>query len=1249
MQARNPAATGSDAPRETFNADRDAPAPDGKQDDGFPPVKAVDLISDRALEAAEQDEFRHQTLADRVADLVTEADAPLNVALFGPWGSGKSSIAGFLKENLQRPERGGAVAFAYYDAWKYGGESLRRNFISRAAAELRLPAEDPRFEPFYRGLYQTTRRVRLKDREVGRAVMVGLGLLALLFLALNIVTAVGAGLVSVVTNEDFAGEIGRVLPKSLAGTGLAAMAAAVTTAVLTFAKLDIEESAPSADEEFNDTFRRLVREVRIGPMPGPVALWGWNRRRSASPCEQAGGPDRIVFFVDELDRCTEADVVTTLVAVRTFLDEKHCVFVVAADRAVLEAALEKAAEQETPTNEDAPYYATAGAFLDKVFQHQLTIPPLRTRRLSRFAREQVAQKPHGVWKELRDAGLLDDVVYALIPAHVRSPRRVKVLLNNFAVNARIAQSRGIEWPGRAEEIAKLTVLQTEYSALADDLHIEPRLPRLLLEPSSAEAQGPRAKPLVVRHTLKESSTTSGVPGRDPTAFIDEVPGKPSLGDEQARLARHAEMRNRQRQELRRYLERVVNIEGPHRDLLYLEAAGEAVDLNDPTLGDAIEDLAPDKPEEIARLLVGKDVGDKLAAARLLASMLEDLVRRERTNVMTALTALTVDIGEDMTVEVAAALAKSIRTFQRPDDLEPSHLPGVLEVALVAADDALAEDVLAEDDLWSEPSQVATVAMHWGRLPSAGQARLAREVARVLIDEPAVIATLLGVLAEERSVEILRTATVRSAIENAYDAHSGQLTALSGGLLDASLSGERPRPSQLGETVALLRATHGSTYEVLKGRAAQITRALPRPRRAGWVLRMWAAAPVEDWGRWAELLSGPRKKEARDPADAVLVRLFGDWAAVPLDEESTVVEHVEKVVPYVRPAEGKTPAFIRTLQAALTDRWEATDTNVQSRENFHRAAAATRSIGGQTSEQVEKALATDLREQLEVGATPQMFDAIARMATKLSPASILQVGEHLHQHDPASAPDEAVPELTARATLALEVKARGQSAWRREPLAISYNDELRHLLGRQDVEGLVTRWFGLEPSPTAARFVLRAHSGEPSPELQAAVERWAGDRRKTERTSVVMGLLRQEKPNSDLIAPLTRAGVTQAQLAREAVKLATESRTAESRLIFASKVGALRLSSPRPRQLIADAAVDRLESGVKSDISVAVALVTGLGSGLPRLATLKQRFAAAATQHGYKFSKEEAEALVRAGITPPQDSVGKKIWRALFSK
>src|SRR5947209_19070122 len=77
-----------------------------------------DLVPDHALGERDTDEFNHEQIAARVADLLTTADPPLNVALFGPWGSGKSSFATLVRKALAQRRRM-KTAFVVYDAWKY--------------------------------------------------------------------------------------------------------------------------------------------------------------------------------------------------------------------------------------------------------------------------------------------------------------------------------------------------------------------------------------------------------------------------------------------------------------------------------------------------------------------------------------------------------------------------------------------------------------------------------------------------------------------------------------------------------------------------------------------------------------------------------------------------------------------------------------------------------------------------------------------------------------------------------------------------------------------------------------------------------------------------------------------------------------------------------------------------------------------------------------------------------------------------
>lgn len=98
---------------------------------------------------------------------------------------------------------------------------------------------------------------------------------------------------------------------------------------------------------------------------------------------------------------------------------------------------------------------------------------------------------------------------------MRSPRRVKVLLNNFATNIRIAESRGIAWKGRAREVAKLTVLQTEFPQFATATQKEPRLPGMVISPP-AEASAAMEE-LLERHGVAMPSLGADAPADTVTA------------------------------------------------------------------------------------------------------------------------------------------------------------------------------------------------------------------------------------------------------------------------------------------------------------------------------------------------------------------------------------------------------------------------------------------------------------------------------------------------------------------------------------------------------------------------------------------------------------------------------------------------------------------------------------------------------------------------------------------------------------
>lgn len=748
-----------------------------------------DLIPDRALRPADSDEFAYAPIADRIADLCAEAEAPVNVAIFSPWGSGKSSLCTLIESSLQLHSQ--RIKLIRYDAWRYGGRALRRNFIAHAAHVLHLPQEDPRYTDLHRGLYEDQRRISLNGHRIWQALRHGkLALIALLVIVLAVI-----GLLL---------SINSVVVSALVSTVLLVVAAVVNAG-----KVEVEESKPSEDEEFSARFERLVelvttpeqttygarrrwrewwaeasRNFALNTRLYRMLMW-WRDEPLACPLPPPRY-ERLVFFIDELDRCSRADIAETLKALRTFLDAKRCVFLVAADRDVIEEALSEV-EQATPINADMPHYSTAGAFLDKIFQHQISLPPLRSRSLAKFARKlALSAGEDGIWGELAamdqsDATpTLDLVLFALIPSHVRSPRRIKVLLNNYATNVRLARSRleGI-WPDQARELAQLTALQTEFPDFASDLPIEPRLPRYLLDAiggADPSHFSTKVRELLARWRLEASTSVDAAaagdeglnegdrPDPDPLMVGETVAGKRA----RQRTIREAEAQRRA--ELRRYLERTRDVVGDLRkELFYLRSAGVDVGLEDPQLAELIETEATDAPALVIDALRECSSGELKGVARLLSSMVGDVLGPEQTRVMDCLMA-TVEELESEASDVAAEVSGALRTYWAAHALSDRHLVGALQTAISARDldPDLAGQVVGEDRLWEDWELVTAVIPLAPELQDGELDRLRGGITFCLPQEPEFLLGALGELSPDQKLRLMKEPAIFSAFGDLLD-------------------------------------------------------------------------------------------------------------------------------------------------------------------------------------------------------------------------------------------------------------------------------------------------------------------------------------------------------------------------------------------------------------------------------------------------------------------------------------------------
>ncbi|WP_369263546.1 P-loop NTPase fold protein [Streptomyces sp. R35] len=596
-----------------------------------------DLIQDREVEDAQSDRLAHSHVADQLRDVSLSVPAPTNVAVWGPWGSGKSGVANLLKGQLQR-ERD--VRFVHFDAFKYAENPLRRNFIIAVATALGI--KDQRFhEELYSG--RVTAELKFGQGDIRRLLIT----FAQMFGAVVAFFAAAMALLAWVRGGAFRPAFADLATGALkAGIAPAALLTSLTVLVSRTLTREHKTEAAGSDEQFEKLFAELVARSRM---------------------------KRLVIFVDELDRCAPKDVVATLDALRTFLGVNGCVFIVAADQQALEEALTRALEQATPADTVNPYYSSGSGYLDKVFQYQISLPPLLVPKVTGFAAGLVRERG-GLWAEID----VDLIVSILVPSHVRSPRRVKALLNTFALTYRLAERRAAEGlletnpATRAEEIAKLVCLRVEFPLFARDLLLDHRLCEyvLALDADKEADLGAHVRRQVRDAALRYASLEAAVDRQLSSSNGED-------GEESSVRTHHG-------RQLVAYLKRTKKVAGPGRDLVFMETSGSIFGLP-ASLAEALEQQAQNADlDQLSASVAGLPAAERPAVLALLLQQVRDAIGLEETNIATAVLSMCGDeaVSLNALADAAVETLAPILTMN-PQELPEEVLAGCWRLALAS--------------------------------------------------------------------------------------------------------------------------------------------------------------------------------------------------------------------------------------------------------------------------------------------------------------------------------------------------------------------------------------------------------------------------------------------------------------------------------------------------------------------------------------------------------------------------------------
>jgi len=409
-------------------------------------------ILDREVRTTQNDAFGHKDLAEALGSLIESNThkPPYSIGLLGSWGSGKSSIKELYlsslsgdEKDLERDENGcmraEKVKSITFNAWRFGGENIKRALIRHVYVSIGgKPDEimDRLFRRFERSIKEPKSLKRigqdLLDHWAGQTIQ-----LIILFLGIlgfiGVVFGIGK-LFGIENNWMLSG----VSAAGLTALGIIAKELFVQNRLLMpiFNEgLRIEGPVSSAEQ-----YEQLLLEQ----------LGKFKNSKDGKKCE------RIVVFLDDLDRLSSEEMVAGLDAVRTFLEIDSSnlpnglglIFVISCDEGLVADALAKRSRRNGDIPGTISDAASARRYLDRIFQFRLDVPEIPKQDMRSFVAMRIKEGLPSLVKDFEDRNInLESVVNRLVHYDVSSPRNAIQLMNAFSQSWWLACRREREGAG----------------------------------------------------------------------------------------------------------------------------------------------------------------------------------------------------------------------------------------------------------------------------------------------------------------------------------------------------------------------------------------------------------------------------------------------------------------------------------------------------------------------------------------------------------------------------------------------------------------------------------------------------------------------------------------------------------------------------------------------------------------------------------------------------------------------------------
>lgn len=404
---------------------------------------------DREISSAEQDAFGHRHFAKALRSIIESPQhaPPFSIGLLGGWGTGKSSIKELYtselandaekQDSLRRKDRFHCITF---NAWRFGGhdQDIKRALLRHVYLELG-GTEENLHDKLFRYISETKQVNKSWLRYTCETLQAWAMPIPALLVSLLLLLTICYLTISFFKVDD----------SLLAGVIFACVTWAYTYCLKHIKPPAVSLADPitsialpsTTSEQYENLLLEQIHRYKTGECKSLD-------KRSGKSCE------RLIVFVDDLDRLSAEEMVLGLDAVRTFMeipksrlpDGLGLVFVISCDEAKVADALARGRR-----NGDLPgtvfNHYDARRYLDRIFQFRLEIPPPPRNDMRSFATAHLS-KLTSITEDLKSRGFqIAPLIDRMIHVGVQDPRNALQIVNAFAQAWWLARNREAEGPG----------------------------------------------------------------------------------------------------------------------------------------------------------------------------------------------------------------------------------------------------------------------------------------------------------------------------------------------------------------------------------------------------------------------------------------------------------------------------------------------------------------------------------------------------------------------------------------------------------------------------------------------------------------------------------------------------------------------------------------------------------------------------------------------------------------------------------